>query len=123
MDVIFCILFLMAASYACLVRYSLNAFVRNDYLQKLEINRMFKTITDLEEENEALERELKCARKKDSDFSGTFGGYEQAQQQAYSQTTSDFSASDLKRLKYYLHPDKHSGKTNDLWIKLNELSK
>lgn len=29
----------------------------------------------------------------------------------------------LKRLKYYIHPDKHQGKTNDLFILLDNLDK
>lgn len=31
-----------------------------------------------------------------------------------------FTQEDLKRMKHYLHPDKHGGKTNDLFIKVNE---
>ena len=31
-----------------------------------------------------------------------------------------FTQEDLKRMKHYLHPDKHNGKTNDLFIKVNE---
>lgn len=39
----------------------------------------------------------------------------------YSQSVSiNFTQEDLKRMKHYLHPDKHNGKTNDLFIKVNE---
>lgn len=35
--------------------------------------------------------------------------------------SSSLSKEDIKRLKYYIHPDKHNGKTNDLFIKLGIL--
>lgn len=31
------------------------------------------------------------------------------------------SPEDIKRLKYYIHPDKHQGKTNDLFVKIGKL--
>lgn len=40
----------------------------------------------------------------------------------YSQAVNvkQFTQEDLKRMKHQLHPDKHGGKTNDLFIKVNE---
>ena len=32
-----------------------------------------------------------------------------------------FTNDDLKRLKHYIHPDKHNGKTNDLFIKVSKV--
>lgn len=43
-------------------------------------------------------------------------------ERALSREKMKLSKEDLKRLKHYLHPDKHNGKTNDLFIKLGELS-
>lgn len=31
-----------------------------------------------------------------------------------------FTTNEIKRLKYYLHPDKHGGKTNDLFVKITK---
>lgn len=35
--------------------------------------------------------------------------------------TNPFTSSEIKRLKHYLHPDKHGGKTNDLFIRVSQL--
>lgn len=37
-----------------------------------------------------------------------------------SENKQQFTQEDLKRMKHYLHPDKHNGKTDDLFIKVNE---
>ncbi len=34
---------------------------------------------------------------------------------------TNLSYEDCKRLKYYIHPDKHNGKTNDLFIKVSKV--
>ena len=34
-------------------------------------------------------------------------------------SNSTFTNDELKRLKHYVHPDKHNGKTNDLFVKVN----
>lgn len=35
--------------------------------------------------------------------------------------TNQFTSSEIKRLKHYLHPDKHGGKTEDLFIRVSQL--
>lgn len=35
--------------------------------------------------------------------------------------TNPFTPSEIKRLKHYLHPDKHGGKTDDLFIRVSKL--
>lgn len=35
--------------------------------------------------------------------------------------TNPFTSSEIKRLKHYLHPDKHGGKTDDLFIRVSQL--
>lgn len=35
--------------------------------------------------------------------------------------TNPFTPSEIKRLKHYLHPDKHGGKTDDLFIRVSQL--
>lgn len=35
--------------------------------------------------------------------------------------TNQFTPSEIKRLKHYLHPDKHGGKTDDLFIRVSQL--
>lgn len=35
--------------------------------------------------------------------------------------TNPFTPSEIKRLKHYLHPDKHGGKTEDLFILVSQL--
>lgn len=35
--------------------------------------------------------------------------------------TSPFTPSEIKRLKHYLHPDKHGGKTEDLFIRVSQI--
>ena len=35
--------------------------------------------------------------------------------------TNPFTHSEIKRLKHYLHPDKHGGKTDDLFIRVSQL--
>lgn len=34
---------------------------------------------------------------------------------------NQFTPTEIKRLKHYLHPDKHSGKTEDLFIRVSQL--
>ena len=38
------------------------------------------------------------------------------------EVSKSLSKEDIKRLKYYIHPDKHNGKTNDLFIKISKES-
>lgn len=35
--------------------------------------------------------------------------------------TNPFTPSEIKRMKHYLHPDKHGGKTEDLFIRVSQL--
>lgn len=35
--------------------------------------------------------------------------------------TNPFTPSEIKRLEHYLHPDKHGGKTEDLFIRVSQL--
>lgn len=37
--------------------------------------------------------------------------------------SKNFSSEELKRLKYFIHPDKHNGKSSDLFINISEMSK
>lgn len=36
---------------------------------------------------------------------------------------STLTNEDIKKLRYFLHPDKHQGKSNDLWVKLGNINK
>lgn len=35
---------------------------------------------------------------------------------------SPFTAEEFKRMRFILHPDRNSGKTHDLWVKVNQMA-
>lgn len=45
------------------------------------------------------------------------------QQKPQGASLDGISKKDLERMRNYLHPDKHNGKTSDLFIKVNDLLK
>lgn len=79
-----------------------------------------------------LKEKLDSARRRNSEISSAFdeayctcmeldGIIRKMQSYRVNQTpVPQFTQEDLRRMKHYLHPDKHGGKTDDLFVKISK---